>query len=109
MWKNLLSFEWNSWKKLSFGVFETKYPCLLKHVDDSWYLVYKINWSNHLLWTFLDRVFYYRPFITEKMLDDIEKYLQSNGIIVLKENIHDNVLDIIEWIQCNINKQIKKD
>lgn len=109
MWKELISLEWNRGKTLSKDVFETKYPCLFKWVNDTWYLTVLIDDKIHFLWSFLEWVFHFRPFLTEIMLDNIEANLQLNDIVILKEEIQDNVLVLISWFLPDMNNDTKKD
>ncbi|MDP2090932.1 MAG: hypothetical protein Q8K30_05045 [Candidatus Gracilibacteria bacterium] len=109
MGKELISLEGNKGRALGIDVFETKYPCLFNGVNDTGYLTVTIEEKIHFLGTFLNGVFHFRPFLTELMLDDIEANLQSKGILLLKEEIQDNVLDLINGLISEVSNDIKKD
>ncbi len=94
---------------MSMDVFETKYPCLFKWVNDTWYLTVSIDGTIQLLWTFFEWVFNFRPFLTEEMLNNIEANLQLNDLEILKEEIQDQVLYLISWFLLDTNNDIKKD
>ncbi|MDD2871626.1 MAG: hypothetical protein PHS49_06595 [Candidatus Gracilibacteria bacterium] len=90
-------------KDISLDLFESKFPILFSIINDKGYLIIMIDGKKYFVGVVDNGIFKSRPFFNFNHLEIIEKAYKMSDIVLLKEEIKDEIISLIDNIYLNIN------